>query len=247
MKTAVTFALLGSAIGATLGSAFIALSASSTPDVSQQARASDESAQGDIASNAAALPSSMTPQAEADSQPGLASQQLAAILLDRISKDQGGVSLVQLNAIAQIVRSAQGREGEFLALAQKASDRQGGISLVQMEALAGVRPTAAIPPVAPGYEQSPVESAQPPVFESQVGSPNRIGVIESDPYYGQSTIGIDDSALPPQNTGAIDPSTGYYYSPSGSGYVSTRDGTYYVPAGPNGVINTRSGQFIPTN
>jgi len=47
------------------------------------------------------------------------------------------------------------------------------------------------------------------------------------------------------NVGAINPHTGEFYAPAGSGYVGTRDGTYYAPAGPNGVINTRSGDFIP--
>lgn len=39
--------------------------------------------------------------------------------------------------------------------------------------------------------------------------------------------------------------TGELYVPSGAGYVGTQDGTYYAPAGPNGVIDTRTGQFIP--
>ena len=50
-----------------------------------------------------------------------------------------------------------------------------------------------------------------------------------------------------QNRGAINPYTGEYYAPSGSGYVGTRDGTYYAPAGPNGVVNTRTGEFIPAH
>lgn len=47
------------------------------------------------------------------------------------------------------------------------------------------------------------------------------------------------------NTGAINSVTGEFYAPAGPGYVGTRDGTYYAPAGPNGVINTRTGQFVP--
>lgn len=49
------------------------------------------------------------------------------------------------------------------------------------------------------------------------------------------------------NTGAINPITGEYYAPSGSGYVGTRDGTYYAPAGPSGVIDTKTGKFIPVH
>lgn len=49
----------------------------------------------------------------------------------------------------------------------------------------------------------------------------------------------------PVNTGAINTSTGEFLAPAGSGYVGTKDGTYYAPAGPNGIINTRTGQFSP--
>lgn len=47
------------------------------------------------------------------------------------------------------------------------------------------------------------------------------------------------------NHGAINPFTGEFLSPAGDGYVGTRDGTYYTPAGPNGIINTRTGDFSP--
>ncbi len=47
------------------------------------------------------------------------------------------------------------------------------------------------------------------------------------------------------NRGAINPRTGEYYAPAGRGYIGTRDGTYYEPAGPAGVINTRTGEFMP--
>jgi len=49
------------------------------------------------------------------------------------------------------------------------------------------------------------------------------------------------------NTGAVNPVTGEYYAPAGRGYVGTRDGTYYAPAGTNGMIDTRTGQFIPVH
>lgn len=50
-----------------------------------------------------------------------------------------------------------------------------------------------------------------------------------------------------QNRGAINPRTGEFYAPAGDGYVSTRNGTYFTSAGPNGVINTRTGEFVPTH
>jgi hypothetical protein len=49
-----------------------------------------------------------------------------------------------------------------------------------------------------------------------------------------------------RDEGKVNPRTGEYYAPAGSGYVG-RDGIYYAPAGPSGVINTRTGEFIPTN
>jgi len=45
----------------------------------------------------------------------------------------------------------------------------------------------------------------------------------------------------------VNPRTGEALAPISPGYVGTRDGTYYAPAGPSGVINTRTGEFIPTN
>ena len=36
-----------------------------------------------------------------------------------------------------------------------------------------------------------------------------------------------------------------YLTPSGQGYVGISDGRYYAPAGPNGVTDTRTGQFLP--
>ncbi len=50
------------------------------------------------------------------------------------------------------------------------------------------------------------------------------------------------------NSGAINPRTGEVLVPTGDGgYTGTRDGRHYAPAGPNGVIDTTTGKFIPTN
>jgi hypothetical protein len=45
----------------------------------------------------------------------------------------------------------------------------------------------------------------------------------------------------------VNPRTGEVMVPTGPNYTGTRDGTVYVPAGPHGVIDTRSGRFVPTN
>jgi len=55
----------------------------------------------------------------------------------------------------------------------------------------------------------------------------------------------DLSATKYNNAGAINTRTGEFLAPAGEGYVGTRDGRFYTPAGPNGVIDTRTGQFIP--
>jgi len=46
-------------------------------------------------------------------------------------------------------------------------------------------------------------------------------------------------------SGAYNPWTGESLMKAGPGYVGTQDGTYYAPAGPKGVVNTKTGEFIP--
>lgn len=42
--------------------------------------------------------------------------------------------------------------------------------------------------------------------------------------------------------------TGEMLNPTGGGhYVGSRDGRLYAPAGPNGIIDTRTGRFVPTH
>jgi hypothetical protein len=53
---------------------------------------------------------------------------------------------------------------------------------------------------------------------------------------------------PTPRPGMFNNVTGEFYAPAAGGdYIGTRDGTLYTPAGPNGVINTRTGEFIPTH
>lgn len=66
-----------------------------------------------------------------------------------------------------------------------------------------------------------------------------------EPSHAQSGLRSAIPATPPINPGAVNVHTGEFLAPSGSGYVGTRDGTYYSPAGPNGVVNTRTGEFVP--
>lgn len=59
----------------------------------------------------------------------------------------------------------------------------------------------------------------------------------------------DDNAYFPQSppSGAIDVNSGRYLAPAGSGYVDPRNGTYYIPSGPDGVIDSRTGEYAPVS
>jgi len=88
----------------------------------------------------------------------------------------------------------------------------------------------------------PADNRRPEVDRDAVAEPAS-SVEERRPVGSRSPYG----RVPPPNIGAINPVTGEFYAPAGSGYVNTRDGRYYAPAGPNGVIDTRTGQFIPVH
>ena len=47
--------------------------------------------------------------------------------------------------------------------------------------------------------------------------------------------------------GGYNPWTGESLMKAGSGFVGTQDGTFYAPSGPSGIINTKTGEFIPVH
>lgn len=53
-------------------------------------------------------------------------------------------------------------------------------------------------------------------------------------------------AFQPPPRGTTNVTTGEFLAPIGPNFVGTRNGTVFVPAGPNGLINTRTGRFVPT-
>lgn len=56
------------------------------------------------------------------------------------------------------------------------------------------------------------------------------------------------AAVPsPSRHGLIDVRSGQYMPPAAGGYTDPRNGTFYAQSGPNGVVNTRTGEFIPTH
>lgn len=68
------------------------------------------------------------------------------------------------------------------------------------------------------------------------------GIVKQRYGPAKPDLGGDSSV---NNIGAINVRTGQYYAPAGAGYVNPQDGTYYAPAGPTGVVDTRTGAFIP--
>ena len=103
--------------------------------------------------------------------------------------------------------------------------------------------------VAPPSIEVQDQSSQPRPIENTLDTNALVARSQFDGQnhpYSPGTLGKIANGRP-GNIGAIDPATGEYYSPAGTGYVSSRNGTYYAPAGPNGVIDTRTGQFIPRN
>ena len=61
--------------------------------------------------------------------------------------------------------------------------------------------------------------------------------------YGSATTDLINSTA--RNAGTIEVRTGQYYAPAGTGYVNPQNGTFYAPSGSNGVVDTRTGAFIP--
>ena len=73
-------------------------------------------------------------------------------------------------------------------------------------------------------------------------------IVHHDELSQSSPQNNSPTVINRSGSGAINPETGEYLTPSGGGgYIGTRDGRYYAPAGPNGVIDTKTGRFIPNN
>jgi hypothetical protein len=66
------------------------------------------------------------------------------------------------------------------------------------------------------------------------------GEINPQGFFGSQNKGYDRGNL-------VNPQTGEVIVPTGPNYTGTQDGRVYVPAGPHGVIDTRSGRYVPTN
>lgn len=222
------------------------------------------------------LPSSNEPGQPTPFEQSISNQDFAGTLANWVSDGKGGLSIRQINAISQIAEAVRGREAQYMEQINRVSNSQGGISLRQMMALANVAdnqsrlpsyqetsvsPSLAIPNWGTLPGSVPPTTNFIPSYES--ASRRRQQNIDVSPVYNNPSVaGSTGIAIEPrasdrvapqfgnQNSpaaGAFNPQSGEHYSSAGPGYVSDRDGTYYAPAGPNGVINTRTGTFIPTH
>lgn len=71
------------------------------------------------------------------------------------------------------------------------------------------------------------------------------GTVQPAPQYRPPQVPQTVAVPPPPIINTV---TGEMLNPVGGGhYVGTRDGRLYAPAGPNGIIDTRTGRFIPTH
>ena len=163
-------------------------------------------------------------------------------LIHRVSNSQGGISLNQMMALANGASyEARPRTYDGLSVAP---------SLADSNPYSGKIPESVLPATnyIPSYEsasrrrQRNIDVAPIYNYPSVAGG---TGIAIEPRASGRVAPQFGNQNSPP--AGAFNPQSGEHYSSAGPGYVSDRDGTYYAPAGPNGVINTRTGAFIPTH
>ena len=185
-------------------------------------------------------------------------------MLYRVAASQGGrIAFDQIVAIARMT-SSQPDSPTYEQLLAQVSEIQGGrISMNQMLAL---RSLGAEP--SPGYDgasmyamgrtahaglpQSYYDSLA--AYQGVRGSSTR---ATDAPFESRmSGAGLPSVEAPSSSIRALpssssqklmDVSSGQYMSPAAGGYTDPRNGTFYAQSGPNGVVNTRTGEFLPTH
>jgi hypothetical protein len=209
---------------------------------------------------AKAQPAQPSPSQQPPPQPSAFLQ-----LEKQVAASQGGrISVGQIIAIARAT-SSQPEPPTFEQLAAQVSAMQGGrISIAEMLALRG-----AIIPQSSSYGLAPVYA--PPVSQGTsagLAQPYYEGSTSYQGVRGPSPLAADSafesrapSAIPPaeaaasnspiysfpNSRGLIDTGSGQYMAPAAGGYTDPRNGTFYAQSGPNGVVDTRTGEFIPTH
>lgn len=261
MKKDIRLAAVGITAGVGLGVLSVAF-ASQMPQLK-----SNSPVQKDGVSNERSQPVGVTNPPVRRASTRTTNGELRDLLIELVASE-GRVSILQMTAIAEIASAVRGREDEFLAAAQDVARANGGISLHQMSMLAGGGGLVPSYSVAQGNPYDSVgngrtattdpypsyssgnaasSSGSGASHESESASRRRLEEFANSSQRRDLQSGASRALDTTNALGAVNPSTGEFYAPAGQGYVSTRNGTYYTPAGPNGVIDTRTGQFIPTN
>ena len=183
------------------------------------------------------------------------------------ASQRGRISVGQIMAIARITRYQPGAPTFEQLVAQVAQMQGGRISIAEMLALRGANA-----PPATGYRAAPVYP--PPFSQNASATLLQSYYARSTPYQnqelrGESARAADEAfenrrssatypsaaatsppspSFPsPTSQGLIDTGSGQYMAPAAGGYTDPRDGTFYAQSGPNGVVNTRTGEFVPTH
>lgn len=165
---------------------------------------------------------------------------------------EGGISLHQASILADIAAttgSTVQQQQSFKRLVREFAHANGGISLNEMSAIAGI------------VANDPLETTDR-IHRPNEMRPSNVSTIAS---YGQpmssssaainapSRRAINDepsrSSAPNRlgSNGGFRSAETVVLNPAGPNGFSGSNGDFYTRAGPNGVVNTRTGEFMPTN
>lgn len=198
-------------------------------------------------------------------------------LVERTAASQGGrISVGQIAAIARITRSQPGAPTFEQLVAQVSAIQGGRISIAQMLALRGVIPQInAVSVGMPNYNPTITSGVSGGVYRPGAGyvTPYQ-GSAQYQDTRGPATRGADESIArqefitrqtsgttyepsypsassstfqSPSSQGLVDTESGQFMAPAAGGYTDPRNGTFYAQSGPNGLVDTSTGEFIPTH
>lgn len=146
---------------------------------------------------------------------------------------------------------------EFESMVADVAREQGGeISLNQMAALADIYsrlnggPPAYSGPQGRGYQSGGTHTNYGPG-----GATSNLGGMSGQSAYGGARRSVDEeygtapaaSRYVGRRTPSVDVGSPIILNPAGPGLYSDSNGDIYTRSGPNGVVNTRTGEFSPAN
>lgn len=162
-----------------------------------------------------------------------------------ISAAQGGkISMNQLRAVAQMVGAQYGT-------ARIAPSDPEGAQPYDAAGRALESITSSMQPSANGVSSGPRYSNIYQDHSRRASNASGLDsyqdeVVGSRAFTSSQLAGSEGSPSPRPPSGLIEHGSGQYMPPAAGGYVDPRNGTFYSHAGPNGVVNTRTGEFRPT-